>query len=129
MKSFKPWRNQAILLLISGILIWGYLTLSIPVAAQSPTRLNAEITSLRSRVNRLESEIRRVNKLTPPTNLANPERSPESPIRSGIPPTVVEGEIIGRSDPTVERLSILLIELKEDVQSLERRVTELEKTK
>lgn len=129
MNSFKRWRSQAILLLISGILIWGYLTFSIPVAAQSPTRLNAEITSLRSRVNRLESEIRRLNKLTPPTNLAKPERSPEPPIRSGIPPSVVEGEIIGRSDPTVARLSILLIELKEDVQSLDRRVRELEKIK
>ena len=128
MKSFKQWRSQAIVLLIGGILIWGYLTLSIPVAAQSPTRLNAEITSLRGRVNRLESEIRRLNKLTPSTNLANPRRSPELTPSSN-PPAVVDGNIIGRSDPTVERLSILLIELKEDVQNLDRRVTELEKVK
>ena len=128
MKSFQQWRSRAIVLLIGGILILGYLTLSIPVSAQSPTRLNAEISSLRSRVNRLESEIRRLNKSVSSTNIAEPERSPQ-PSRSSPPPTVVDGQIIGRSDPIVERLAILVIELKEDLRSLDRRVTELENKK
>lgn len=125
MKSFNRSPSQIIIVLLVGISIWGYIILNTPVAAQSPTRLNAEITSLRSRVNRLESEVRRLSKSIPQTSLARPDEAPPN-ISRGVPPTVVDGEVIGRSDPTVERLSILLIELKEDLQSLDRRVTDIE---
>jgi hypothetical protein len=40
---------------------------------------------------------------------------------------IVEGEVVGRSDPLFERLATLVIELKEDFQKLERRVQVLEK--
>ena len=45
---------------------------------------------------------------------------------SGGNPPVVNGQAIGRSDPLYERLATLLIELKEDVKNLDRRLVDLE---
>jgi hypothetical protein len=39
---------------------------------------------------------------------------------------VVNGETVGQSDPLFDRLSTLVIELKEEVRGLEKRVKTLE---
>jgi hypothetical protein len=42
-------------------------------------------------------------------------------------PPVVNGEAIGTSDPLYQRLATLVIELKEDVKSIDRRLSKIEK--
>lgn len=113
------------ILLLVAILIFGQIAISPRASAQSTTRLNSEISSLRGRVNRLEAEIRRLSRLIPQSNLSRQDK-PETPTSNRNQPEVIDGEIIGRSDPTVENLSILLIELKEDVKSLDGRVADIE---
>ncbi|ELS04280.1 hypothetical protein Xen7305DRAFT_00040090 [Xenococcus sp. PCC 7305] len=96
-------------------------TTNLNVVGQSTTGLNAEISSLRSRVNRLESEIRRLGRSS---NLPTSPREPNPP-RTGSP-AEINGNLVGSSDPLFERFATLLIELKEDVRDLNRRLTEVE---
>ncbi len=91
------------------------------VVSQSTTSINAEISSLRSRVNRLESEIRRISRSS--SNLSSPRET--SPPRN-TSPAIIDGNLIGRSDPLFERFANLLIELKEDVRDLNTRLIEVE---
>ncbi|HHP7230465.1 MAG TPA: hypothetical protein ACFCUY_06360 [Xenococcaceae cyanobacterium] len=98
------------------------------VHAQSITGINAEISSLRSRINRLESEVRNLSRAIPGSSPVTPRNLPEREL----PPTTIEnppaidGNVVGRSDPLFERLATLVIELKEDVRNLDRRLTALE---
>ena len=95
-------------------------TTNSPVTSQSTTSINAEISSLRSRVNRLESEIRRLSRSG---NLSTPRET--TPPRKTSPSTI-DGNLIGSSDPLFERFATLLIELKEDVRDLNKRLIEVE---
>ncbi|MEG3439819.1 hypothetical protein V0288_22010 [Pannus brasiliensis CCIBt3594] len=103
-------------LAIAAVLIRGN-----PVNAQSDSAVRSELTSLRDRVDRLESEVRGVSsRQNYPSS-----RSPGVPQqRSGV--GTVNGQLVGRSDPMFERLSTLVIELKEQVNQLEKRVKTLE---
>ena len=85
------------------------------VTAQSDSAVRSELSSLRNRVSRLEVEIRRAS-----SSSSNPLPRPTST------PRVVNGEAIGESDPMFERLATLVIELKEDVRELQKRVNVLE---
>jgi hypothetical protein len=94
-----------------------------PVAAQSVSRqslnnFNTDFTKLRTRVNRLEDQLRNDNRITTP-NISVPERTEQRP-------AIVNGRAVGASDPLLERLSTLLIELKEDVNGIDKRLTALE---
>lgn len=93
------------------------------VSAQSITGINAELSSLRTRINRLEGEVARLRQ-SRRSNLPDSSKSQPAP-RLGNPP-VVDGEAIGPSDPLYERLATLLIELKEDVRNIDRRLAEVE---
>jgi len=88
------------------------------VTAQSDSAVRSELSSLRNRVSRLEVEIRRAS-----SSSSNPLPRPTST------PRVVNGEAIGESDPMFERLATLVIELKEDVRELQKRVNVLENKK
>jgi hypothetical protein len=88
--------------------------------AQSDSAVRSELNSLRSRVSRLESEIRGAS-----ARRDYPSRNqsvPRSPSGTG----VVNGQTVGRSDPMFERLSTLVIELKDQVNKLDKRVKTLE---
>ena len=107
------------LLLIIIILVIVILVKQInPVSASVENRLRGEINRLQARVSRLESAVTNLrqgsnnNNNTPPLNPS---------------PQIVDGEIIGRSDPLFERLSTLVIELKERVMDVEKRINQLEK--
>ena len=97
-----------------------------PVFSQSITGLNAEISSLRSRINRLESEIRNIKVSNPAPGL--PYELPEKEAIDGEieNPPIVNDQPIGKSDPLFERLATLIIELKEDVNNIENRLDALE---
>jgi hypothetical protein len=90
-----------------------------PIVAQSDTAIRSEITSLRSRVARLEAEIRSVGR-------SGSRPSTPSQPRQITPPQEVDGVIVGSSNPMFERLATLTIELKERVTSLEKRVAQIE---
>ncbi len=96
------------------------------VKAQSITGLNAEISSLRTRINRLESDIRNLSRaISSNRNIPNiPNRElPSSTIDN---PPAIDNTVVGRSDPLFERLANLVIELKEDVRDLDQRLTVIE---
>lgn len=91
-------------------------------SAQSITGVNSELMSLRTRVDRLESEISRLNLSISRSN--QPNRPTTYPPRNS--PPIVNDRAIGRSDPMFERLANLVIELKEDVRDLEKRLIQVE---
>ncbi len=106
---------------LSTLLLWGPMIASRASAQnlggiQSQIRrLESEVLQLRSQVNRLESQTSRTDR-RPPTSdrpLA-PLDLPDRPLAP--PPT----------DGQFDRLATLVIELKQDLQSLDRRVTQLE---
>ncbi|PSF31159.1 hypothetical protein C7H19_23150 [Aphanothece hegewaldii CCALA 016] len=96
------------------------LLLNQSVFAQSDTAVRSELTSLRNRVSRLESQIGRIG-----TGSRSPSPS-STPRQSSSPPRVVNGQLIGESDPMFERLATLVIEIREDVRNLDKRVKTLE---
>jgi BMFP domain-containing protein YqiC len=90
------------------------------VLAQSDTAVRSEIQDLKRRINNLEIESsRRASVRT---------IRPSAPSQPGqiTPPQVIDGRIVGRSDPLFERLANLTIELRERVAELEKRVEQLE---
>jgi BMFP domain-containing protein YqiC len=89
------------------------------VFAQSDTAVRSEILDLRRRVNSLENTLR--SRPQPGVQTTRPT-SPSAPS----PPQVVDGRVVGRSDPLFERLANLTIELRERVAALEKRVKLLE---
>ena len=122
----KFWQRFSAIIVIT-VLIFTLITFSNkPVSSQSVTGLNAEISSLRTRINRLESEVRniRASGSAPGLPYELPER--EAIDREIENPPVVNDRPIGKSDPLFERLATLIIELKEDVNSIENRLDALE---
>lgn len=119
----KPLISLLIVVLLSIILVLGSNNL---VKAQSISTLNAEIIGLRTKVNRLESDVRNLrrsigsNRSTP--NI--PQREvPSSTINN---PPAIDNTVVGRSDPLFQRLATLVIELKEEVRNLDQRLDTLE---
>ncbi len=115
--------NFLLIVLLSIILIASNHSV---VQAQSISSLNGEIINLRTRINRLESDLSFLKRSIPSNrNIPNtPTReSPSSTINN--PPTI-NNTVVGRSDPLFQRLATLVIELKEDVKNLDRRLKEIE---
>ncbi len=101
------------------------------VLAQSNRNFSSEIASLRARVNQLEQNVNRIRNGN--IRLGNPQQSqparisPQQRFRGSNPP-LVDGQAIRQSEPTFDRLATLLIELKEDVRGIEKRLTKIEQT-
>jgi hypothetical protein len=131
------WRNFRLTICLSILLIsLSYLlpTVNQPLLAQSDLSLKSELSSLESRINRLEQEvnslgssrtsIRSGSQSSEPT----PPRSNQAFSLSNYGTTVVDGKVVGRSDPLYSRLATLLVELKEQVSNIDQRLTAIEKT-
>ena len=97
------------------------------VKAQSITGIRSEITSLRARVNRLESEVRNLSRSNTSNRTAPNISQRELPSSTINNPPIINNRAVGRSDPLFERLATLVIELKEDVRNLDQRLTAIEK--
>ena len=130
MKSKRRLVGQICLVFSFAIAICLFIAIARPSLAQADFKLQSDIISLKARISRLEQEVNRLR-----SDLRSPNRSnnnrverPTPPSRShynsGNPP-VVDGAI-GRSDPLYERLATLIVELKEDVKNLDRRLSDLE---
>jgi hypothetical protein len=108
--------------LILMIIIGG--NVSNVIASNPQGVLRSELVSLEGRIRALEMEVRYLRNKIPQSSVnINPNPSPNVSPRN---PQVVDGELIGRSDPLMERFATLIIELKEQVRELEKRVTQLE---
>jgi hypothetical protein len=136
------WRNFLLTICLSFLLIsLIYLmpTVNQPLLAQSDLNLKSDIISLQSRISRLEQEVNylRSSRSSSNSSFQSPDLTPTKPKQPSTSPTdrttiinppVVDGQVIGRSDPLYSRLATLLIELKEEVRNLDRRLTTIEKT-
>ena len=87
------------------------------VSAQGIDRFSSDFTILKSRVSRLENEVRR---------LTQSVRQGERLSENNPSPAPILAEPIGPSDPMFARLATLVIELKERIQELEAKVAQLE---
>lgn len=123
----KAWIN----LLVLGscfFLALGLSLLPAPLLASVSTarlesrisRVEAQNFQLRSRLNRLESQLARASRS--PSSPGTPRRAPEIDLPSPPPPL---GTPIS-DDPMFDRLATLVIELKERIQTLEKQVAELQ---
>jgi hypothetical protein len=126
-EPFVPRVFLSLLIVLLMGLAMGMLGISL-VAAQGEGSVRSELASLKSdffalssRVSHLESEVNRLG------SSASLRQSPSPHLPSRRSPPIVEGVPIGRSDPMFERLANLMIELKERVNGLEKRMTQLEK--
>ena len=136
MNQILKWRSWIVRICLGccvAIAIYAYgqsLQIS-PVSAQS-SLINSDVTSLRSRVSRLEQEIDqlrysvRVDDSRPAKKLPIPNRSTPNSRPTVVNPPIVNGQAVGKSDPMYERLATLLIELKEDVRNIDERLTQIE---
>ena len=114
-----------LIVLLSIILIVSSSSL---VKAQSITGINAEISSLRSRINRLESDVRNLNRAINSNRNIPKIPNREFPSSSIENPPAIDNTVVGRSDPLFKRLATLVIELKEDVKNLDQRLTVIEES-
>lgn len=132
MKSKHRLISQICLCLVFAIAICLSIAIARPSSAQTDFKFQSDIISLKARISRLEQEVSRLRSDSRSPNRRNnnrieqPNPSSGSNYISGNPP-VVDGQAIGPSDPLYERLSTLLIELKEDVRNLDSRLTDIEK--
>ncbi|MGB5713460.1 MAG: hypothetical protein WBM44_21440 [Waterburya sp.] len=134
MNNFFKWRSFVVKVSWTCLLI-GIIYLSSQanqsVLAQSNRNFSSEIASLRARMNQLEQNVNRIRNGN--IRLGNPQKSQPAPILPqqrfrGSNPPLVDGQVIGQSDPTFKRMATLLIELKEDVRGIEERLTKIEQT-
>ena len=130
MNQFFKWKSLIIkislgYLLVTMIFIGVQVTNSLPVSALSNSSINAEITSLRSRISRVEQEVRRLSNSSNRSNIPRSATVKPPPNRNNS--TRIREQAIAGSEPTYDRLATLLIELKEDVRNIDQRLTEIEK--
>lgn len=106
-----------ILVGILGIIIWGGLFSNTASSQQIESRLNnleADFNRVESRLNQLESQINRGGRSPSPRTTLTPRQSTGS------------GQSSSRQDPMFDRLATLVIELKQQVNKLEERVSKIE---
>jgi hypothetical protein len=129
-------RNFLLTICLSFLLIGSiYLILPVdrPLLAESDLSLISDITALESRINRLEQEVNYLRSRSSNSSSQSLELNPPQPKQpnSGttiVNPPVINGQAIGRTDPLYSRLATLLIELRDEVNNLDRRLTAVEKT-
>ena len=101
--------------LIVGVVF--QITYTNAVSAQSITSLSSDISRLRTRVNQLESQVRNLSRSIPRIN---------QPSQVNPPRSIDRGNTVDSSDPMFQRLATLVIELKEQVKDLDKRVKKIE---
>lgn len=112
--------NRIKALIIAGILvaiIWGGLFSNTASSQQVESRLNnleADFNRVESRLNQLESQLNRRGRSPSPRTTLTPRQSTGS--RQNLP----------QQDPMFDRLATLVIELKQQVNKLEERVSQIE---
>lgn len=104
------------LTLLLVIVAWTWL-ISAPASSQTQSQINAlevDLNGIESRLNRIEAQLNQLGRFAPPTATPPPSRS-----NSG------RNTPLSR-DQMFDRLATLVIELKQQVNKLETRVSKLE---
>ncbi len=86
------------------------------------SRLEAEIFSLRSQINQLQSEVARLGRLPPSSPVISPPQPQDLPPLTPTPRQPEDPSLVQQFD----NLAILAIELKERIQTVEERLAEIE---
>ena len=119
--KFAWFRSKSIiqfcLILLFLMLVSLYLPGERAIKAQSSidTYNRGETLKLQRQIRQLEGEIRRLNR----------ENMHSNPVNS-LPRSTVENQPVEDVDPMFQRLATLVIEIKEDINSLEQRMTAIE---
>ena len=92
------------------------------VNAEPNDYLNPQVIELRNRVNLLENQLNKTKTNSFPNSPSIQQNLP----RTNYPPGRVNGKLVGRSDPAFENLATMVIELKQEIQALEKRVAKIE---
>ncbi|WP_138498228.1 carbohydrate porin [Nostoc sp. PA-18-2419] len=112
--------NKIKVLILAGILvvlIWGGLFSNTASSQQVESRLNnleADLNRVESRLNQLESQLNRTGKSPSPRTTLTPRQSTGS------------RQNLSQQGSMFDRLATLVIELKQQVNKLEERVSKLE---
>ncbi len=118
-----------IILLALCLTLTGLVFVRQPASSQSLNSVFSDVRSLRSRIGRLESEVRNLRSSTSRVSRPN-VNSRQSPPLTPAPNrnrTSGQGErVVESSDPMFKRLATLVIELKEEVRAMEKRLVILE---
>ncbi|WP_392534719.1 hypothetical protein [Nostoc sp. C117] len=107
-------------LILAGILvviIWGSLFSNTASSQQVESRLNnleADLNRVESRLNQLESQLKQPRQSSSPRTILTPRQSTNS------------RQNLLQQDPMFDRLATLVIELKQQVNKLEERVSKIE---
>ena len=104
------------LTLLLVIVAWTWL-ISAPASSQTQSQINAlevDLNGIESRLNRIEAQLNQLGRFAPPTPTLPPSRS-----NSGRNTPLTR-------DQMFDRLATLVIELKQQVNKLETRVSKLE---
>jgi BMFP domain-containing protein YqiC len=109
--------------LIIGLILGMQITKIDSVNAEPNDYLNPQVIELRNRVNLLENQLNK----TPTDSFHNSQPIPGNRQRTNYPSGRIDGKLIGRSDPAFENLATMVIELKQEIQVLEKRVAKIEK--
>jgi len=103
-----------------------------PAASQTLPSLSAQVRNLKSRISRVEAEVRNLRSSTsriPRPNVnSRPSPAPVSPPPHRSDRNQSENQVVNSSDPMFKRLATLVIELKEEVRAMEKRIDALEQT-
>lgn len=107
----------------------GLVFVSQPVSSQSLNGVLSEVRTLRSRIGRLESEVRNLRSST--SRISRPNvSSRQKPVTIPAPnrnrSSLDDDRVVDSSDPMFKRLATLVIELKEEVRAMEKRLVILE---
>ncbi len=116
---FKKVRSIVSIILLL-LVLWVLSNLTPSMALDPQSILRSDLRSLEVRIRSLEANVRRLQQSS--SGSSAPSVNPNT----NVFPQVIDGELIGRSDPLMERFATLLIELKEKVRDLEIRVNQLE---
>ena len=104
------------LTLLLVIVAWTWL-ISTPASSQTQSQINAlevDLNGIESRLNRIEAQLNQLGRFAPPTGTPRPSRS-----NSGRNTPLSRAQMF-------DRLATLVIELKQQVNKLETRVSKLE---
>ena len=101
-----------------------------PASAQSDLTLKSDIISLKARISRLEQEVSRLRSSNRSLrNPSAPKRESTAVQQNRRNPSITNERSVASSDPMFDRLATLLIELKEKVRNIDRRLTKIEKSR
>ncbi len=124
-------RKLGIVLVALSLILACLVFVDQPVASQTLPSLSAQVRNLKSRISRVEAEVRNQRSSTSRNSSPNvnsrPSLAPVSPPNRS-DRNRSENQVVNSSDPMFKRLATLVIELKEEVRAMEKRIDVLEQT-